>query len=528
VSDRRIATVLMLDVVGSTHIAADLGDARYRELSSRFVRIVRTALRRFGGREEDHAGDGFFATFPQPDGAIRCAAGICDDVRALGIEIRCGIHIGQTEQLGGKTQGIAVVIGARVMALAGAGEILVTSTTKELVAGSRFGFDDLSAHELKGVPGTWQVYAVTAVDGVGRARPLPAAEAAERRATIEPSGERRSFPAAVVVGVGVVIALAVATWTVIALTGERDRARSPERRPSVPPSGSVVQLDAETGRTLMTISATTRAWPGSQQPDAAHGMVVGQGGVWVARLPHFLVHVDPVNRNVRGRLTVEAALSFSLNVTEGADAIWVSTFSGLRRVNPATHEQRLAVDLRRGLEGLGTADVAFGEGHVWLGSGDRRFLLRLDPRTGRKRMLQDTDPVDQIAIGHGAVWTLDVLGSTVSRYEPDPVQDVATISLDGGVDALVAGEMGIWALSRSLGTLTRIDPLTNEPAQTVRVGPDPTVATAALGTIWVGDEDGRILRVDEETREISEFPLGADIRSIAFDDETDTVWVDVA
>ncbi len=190
--ERRIATVLMLDVVGSTHIAAQLGDARYRELSSRFNRLVRVALKRFGGKEEDHAGDGFFATFSQPDRAIRCAAALAEEVRSLGIEIRSGIHTGQTEDQAGKTHGIAVVIGARVMSLADAGDILVTSTTKELVTGSGFGFEDFSAHELKGVPGTWQVFAVTDLNGEQRARPLPAAEAAERRAAIAAVGPARA------------------------------------------------------------------------------------------------------------------------------------------------------------------------------------------------------------------------------------------------------------------------------------------------------------------------------------------------
>jgi class 3 adenylate cyclase len=121
--ERRIATVLMLDVVGSTQIAAQLGDARYRELSSRFDRTVRASLRRFGGKEEDHAGDGFFATFPQPDQAIRCAATLAEQVRRLGIEIRAGIHTEQTEDQAGKAHGIAVVIAARVMSLAEAGQI---------------------------------------------------------------------------------------------------------------------------------------------------------------------------------------------------------------------------------------------------------------------------------------------------------------------------------------------------------------------------------------------------------------------
>src|SRR4026209_465477 len=120
---RRTATVLFLDIVGSTRIASDLGDARFRELISRFNRIVGVGPRRNGGREEDRAGDGFFATFAEAAQAITCACRLSEEVRELGIEIRIGIHTGETERVDGKTQGIAVVIGARAMSLAAAGDI---------------------------------------------------------------------------------------------------------------------------------------------------------------------------------------------------------------------------------------------------------------------------------------------------------------------------------------------------------------------------------------------------------------------
>jgi class 3 adenylate cyclase/outer membrane protein assembly factor BamB len=524
VSERRIATVLMLDVVGSTGVAAELGDARYRELASRFARIVRAALRRSGGREEDHAGDGFFATFAQPDRAIRCAAEIADEVRALGIEVRCGIHTGQTETLAGKTQGIAVVIGARVMSLAGAGEVLVTSTAKELATGSGIGFGDPVAHELKGVPGTWLVHAVTSIDRTPRAESLAAAEAAKRRATIEPTtGRQRRGIAALASGVAIATLAAIA----VLLFGpdEQEPRGSSERRTSEPRTGSVVQLDADTARALTTIPAATRnPVPGQQPPAPPHGIVVGQGAVWVVRIPGVLVHVDPHDRDVRARVTLEGSLSFSVNVAEGAGGIWVSTLNGLSKVNPATDEHRLIVGIP---EGAGTADVVFGEGHVWVGTGAGR-LLRFAPRTGREQWVDDLPPIDQIAVGHGAVWTIDVVGSTVTRYDPETMGQVASIPVDGGVDALVVGEEGIWVLSRGLGALTRIDPISNEPAQVAQVGSDPTVATAARGTIWVGDEDGSIRRVDEATRDVAAMPFGAEIRAITFDDETDTLWVDVA
>jgi class 3 adenylate cyclase/streptogramin lyase len=523
-ADRRISTVLMLDVVGSTHVAAELGDARYRELSRRFDQLVRSSLRRFGGKEEDHAGDGFFVTFPQPDRAIRCASSISDAVRELGIEIRCGIHTGQTESLGGKTQGIAVVIGARVMSLAGAGEILVTSTTKELVTGSSFRFEDLSAHELKGVPGTWQVFDVTAVDGNERGRPLPAAESAERLAAISP-GSPRPERRRIALVVGVVAAVAAISIGAFLLTLDDDGppTTGPAREPR---SGTVVQLDAVTGERLTSIEAFSpgRQLVGGTPPVSNHAMVVAQGGVWIGRAPHFLVHVDPTDRDVRSMLTLASAgLSFSLNVAEGADAIWVAYNRGLMKVNPATDEQTL---LERLPENFPTADVAFGEGAVWMGTGDGR-ILRYDPNTGRKRWTDGLSAIDQVALGHGAVWTVDVLSSEVTRYDPVSLQRMATIPLEGGIDALVVGEDSLWALSRSLGSITQIDPETNDAGRFVQVGETPTAITVGLGAVWIGDRDGSIRRVYEDTREVTEIPFGAEIRALAFDDETNSLWVDV-
>jgi class 3 adenylate cyclase len=146
---RRTASLLFLDIVGSTRVASELGDARFRTLLSRFNRIVRTGLRSFGGHEEDRAGDGFFVSFAEPTHAIACACRLTEDVRELGIEIRAGVHTGETEQIEGKTQGIAVVIASRVMSLGRPGEVLVTSTVKELVTGSEFSFEDFSVHESR-------------------------------------------------------------------------------------------------------------------------------------------------------------------------------------------------------------------------------------------------------------------------------------------------------------------------------------------------------------------------------------------
>jgi class 3 adenylate cyclase len=157
--DRVLATVLFTDIVGSTERAAELGDRRWRDLLSTHDAAVRRELERFRGREVDTAGDGFLAAFDGPARAVRCALSAGDAVRQLGVEIRAGIHTGECELDGPKIRGIAVHTGARIASLAGPGEVLVSQTVKDLVAGSGLAFDDRGVHALKGVPGEWRVYA---------------------------------------------------------------------------------------------------------------------------------------------------------------------------------------------------------------------------------------------------------------------------------------------------------------------------------------------------------------------------------
>jgi class 3 adenylate cyclase len=158
--DRVLSTILFTDIVGSTERAAVLGDRAWHELLERHHELVRRQLVRFRGREVNTAGDGFFASFDGPARAIRCAEAIIEGVHALGLEVRAGLHTGECELLDGKVAGIAVHTGARVASHAAPGEVLVSSTVKDLVAGSGLVFADRGPHELKGVPGEWRLYAV--------------------------------------------------------------------------------------------------------------------------------------------------------------------------------------------------------------------------------------------------------------------------------------------------------------------------------------------------------------------------------
>jgi class 3 adenylate cyclase len=160
--DRVLTTVLFTDIVESTARAAAVGDREWADLIERHHALVRRELARHRGSEVDTAGDGFFATFDGPGRAIRAAEAISASVRPLGVEIRAGIHTGECEVAAGKVAGIAVVLGARVAALAGPGEVLATSTVRDLVAGSDILFEDRGEHQLKGVPGQWRVFAVVA------------------------------------------------------------------------------------------------------------------------------------------------------------------------------------------------------------------------------------------------------------------------------------------------------------------------------------------------------------------------------
>jgi class 3 adenylate cyclase len=158
--DRVLATVMFTDIVGSTERASALGDRGWRELLGAHHDLVRHLLARYRGREVDTAGDGFLATFDGPARAVRCALAITSAVRDLGIEVRVGLHTGEIELDGDAVRGMAVHIGARVSALADPAQVLVSSTVKDLVAGSGLTFEERGEHELKGVPDRWRLYRV--------------------------------------------------------------------------------------------------------------------------------------------------------------------------------------------------------------------------------------------------------------------------------------------------------------------------------------------------------------------------------
>jgi class 3 adenylate cyclase len=159
-TERVLSTVLFTDLVGSTEQAHRRGDREWAVLLESHHARIRRQLDRFRGRELDNAGDGFLASFDGPARAIMCARAISESISELGLEVRSGVHTGECEKVGDKLAGIALHIGARVAASADAGEVLVSSTVKDLVAGSGLEFEDRGEHALKGIPGEWRLYAL--------------------------------------------------------------------------------------------------------------------------------------------------------------------------------------------------------------------------------------------------------------------------------------------------------------------------------------------------------------------------------
>ena len=312
---RGLGAVLFTDIVGSTAIAAEMGNTRWGELVSRHHRLIRREVRRFGGREQDTAGDGFFVTFERPVDAIRCAVAAAEAVRSLGIEIRSGVAFGQLELVEGKAGGLIVNTAARVMSVAGAGEVLVPASVVELVPGAGIDFADHGVHRFKGIGGEVRVFEVTEVDGRAPAEPLNEEQAAERRRAIVPATSRRA--ALIVGGLAAAVVALVGIWFVA-----RDGS-SPSGAPALP-IRSLFELDPEDGSQRQRI-----VFPDPGRPELAHwdrSMAAGQGAVWAEDPTSFgaaIMKIDPEHPRELQRLEL-GPYSFSLTIATAFDAVWVA------------------------------------------------------------------------------------------------------------------------------------------------------------------------------------------------------------
>ena len=501
---RVLTAVMFTDIVDSSTLAGRVGDRRWKEVIGRHHAIVRRALKRLGGRELDTAGDGFFANFGEPASAIRAACTIIEDVRALGLELRAGVHFGECEQVGGKLAGVSVVVGARVTSLGGPGDVLVTGTTRELVGGAGFGFEDRGRNALKGVEGTWQVFAVTDVDGESRPGPLPTDEAQRRLDAVQPGLAIRGINRVLVAAVIVVLATAALA---IALLPADDDGSALERIP-VDQVGEIDPRSYEIRQALDAGSDPT-------------GIAIGDDTAWILRFePGILSRVDLATGAVEPGVSTgghPSAVGLEQN-----DLVWV--LNGLEGsvvgIDPVGMTREKTIELS-----TGTTDLALGHGALWVTNRDEGTLTRIDLVTF------DREPIDVSAIGapacvaaaSDALWVGGSKG--VTKLDPGSLDELSTWALRFPAGQLVVGEGAVWATHLAEDHVTKIDE-TNGPTAVIPVGDGPLELASGGGAIWVTNSlDGTVSRIDPRTNAVRPIRVGLSPEGIAFGHGS--VWVTV-
>jgi class 3 adenylate cyclase/DNA-binding beta-propeller fold protein YncE len=507
---RLLATILFTDIVGSTERAVELGDRRWRQLLGAYHGLVRKQLKRLGGREVDTAGDGFFATFDQPARAIECAGSIVDGVASMGIQVRVGIHMGEVEASRSEVRGVAVHIGARIMSMADPGEVLVSSTVRDLMAGSEVRFEDRGFQELKGVPAQWHLFAVQTL--------LPK-DASEEPLAVPPKPDRarRRRPRRWIVTA--VVALAVGAAITAFLTrggGTAARRGGPGSTRVTVPDNAALQIDPASGRVRTTV---TGLMAGNAMYPARH-IEVGEGGVWVDTAI-TLQHIDPRTGTLVGQIQAQPLVS---TIAVGQGAVWAAGNVGITRISPAT--DKVEATIRYDTGEAKPIRIAVAGGEVWMLVTDGR-LIRVDAGTNRiTRRLQIGTAGADLAVTPSALWALDPVDERVYEVDPKTARIVRRVSVAGNLERVVVGAGEIWVLDEDAGVVTPIDPTTGVRGAPIRVGAGPVDMTFGLGAVWVANRGGgTITRIEPQLLETRTIQVGGSIAAIAVDPDTRTLWV---
>ena len=515
--------MLFTDIVGSTELAARLGDRGWREVIARHHAVVRRQLKRFGGRELDTAGDGFFAMFERPAPAVQCACAIVDGLQALGISIRAGIHMGECEVMGGKVGGIAVITGARVMGSGGPGDVLVTSTVRDLVAGSGLRFADRGTHELKGVPGRWQLLAVewerqppsagtALVETIAQASTGPGGEG-------ERPGRRRTILLSGIVAL-VLAASAVGVFMI---------RRGGKVAEILPEPNTVARIDPSTNRFTTAVAVA----------ELPNGVAIGEGSVWVITQDRILYRIDPGSGRVIRTIGLgDTGIPTGIAVGEGA--VWVALGldapgQSLLKISPKDYTIGPIA-----IEGSAVERVAVGDGAVWAVSGVDNFLSKIDPTTNSVAKRVCLGELGDVCIGHqpvalafseGTLWVANALDASVWRIDPNDLgltqEEIPKIDLNDAPSGLAVGSGRLWVISGVGNSLTVIDAGTKGTIATITLGKGPVGVAVDDKAVWVAEASGQeVIRFDSRTATFSgriPVPAGPDQIAVGMG----MVWVTI-
>jgi YVTN family beta-propeller protein len=507
--------VLFTDVVGSTELARELGDQRWARLLAAQRRVIREELRANRGREVDTAGDGFFAVFEGPADAVRCAFIASRRVQDLGLDIRAGVHFGEVERSGAHAHGVVVHTGARVMGQAGAAEVLITQTVRDLVAGARFDLAERGVFELKGVPGRWTLFDVLQVDGQLRPEPVEdatvASERRERASAAPPTrvGRRWLVPAAT----AGVLTLAVASFVLFRPTPTY-----------VPVGGSVARIDGDRFDQPIEVGSFPVA------------LAEGLGRVWVMDRGAQLYWVDEGT----GATDTRGTQGAPTGATVGGDVVWITAGFGsaassdgtVSRFDPASDQLTPEFHVP-----INSQAITFGAGVVWVANVNTASVTRYDPvaRSTRTIALPASARPDSIAfgsLGGDAVWVGDNLSSNVYRIHASGANGVDTFPVGGRPAAIAIGPDAVWVASRQSDSVYALDPTTGAVRASIDVGAAgcdaPTSIAANARSVFVACSlSQRVDRIDPTQGAVTA-SLAVQDAPIALTTATDgSVWVAV-
>jgi hypothetical protein len=528
---------LFTDIVGSTEIAAELGDDGWRALLTAHHASVRRLLREHRGTLHDTAGDGIFATFDAPADALTYAVRATEAVRALGVEIRVGIHFGETQEIEHKLGGIAVHTAARVMGQAGPGEIVTSSTVPELVAGAGFTFEQLGARQLKGLVGTTRLVRLDSTQRGPLPHPLGERELRDRRAE---SAARRAAGAVgdqarrrgmLVGGVAVAVAIVAALVAFPLLRDERPDpavatlgASGGSGQESAP---ALAAIDPDTGEMIRRFE---QAPPDLQCGTYDHDLAVGAGALWQIERAG-VTKVDPRNGTTLGRFQppVDRSNSCELAVLDTRPSqVWFLQEDFLVAIDPATGEEfssRMVYRFQPDPSATGPITVSYlavVNDLALVAVGETLFVV--DGPSGKVSQRRLTIQVDALEADGGRAYAVDVFDGRLVRLDPSSGEILDSTPTSAFDLRLRVGEGYVWILDRELGVVTRYAPGDLGPRAGVQVATSPSDMDVGLGAAWIGAADG-LYRVDPVTAEVTRVFAGQPVGSVAVDDDAGLVWV---
>ncbi|MDP9330385.1 MAG: hypothetical protein M3P11_07105 [Actinomycetota bacterium] len=514
-----LRAVLFTDVVGSTELANELGDERWGRLLAAQFRVLRAALKANRGREVDTAGDGLFAVFESPADAVRCAFVAVRAVQEIGLDIRAGVHFGEIETSGSEVHGIVVHTGARVMSLAGAAEVLITQTVKDLVAGARFRVKERGAYELKGVPGTWTVYDVVSVDDELGPQPIESATvASERRerASARPRLRSRRW---------IVPAAAAAALVVVALAIVAFRPHATY----TPTVGTIAKIDGA--------GAFDRPIDAASFPT---GLASGQGRIWVLDQQGQIFWVDIASGQVGSRGTEGTPTG----VTVGGGAVWITNGFGTGQ-GPGGSVSRLDSESRQIAPAfdtpVGSDAITWGADSVWVANHDAASVTRYSPvqhvASTFPLPTSGTDAPEPEAIAFSnldgeVLWIGDAAHNQIFRMDAEDPRSVKTSSIGGPASAIAVSSDAIWVASETADAVYVLDPSTGGVRTSIDVGASgcnaPTALAVGSDGVWVACSlSQEVLRIDPKSAAITASLTVDGAPDALAADEDGHVWVAV-